>query len=155
MQVAVFNDNIYPYKEKFRDKILEIPAKGHIMMDHDEAKIFLGTFNAPMLDADGNHMPQGYKMLRILGKKLPNLEPVKKLICHQCNMVFDSQADLETHIVALHVDNLMQETDAEKKVVEEIKAKSKSLTPEQVKLEQEKLETHKKSSEKSAGAFGL
>lgn len=105
-EVAVFNDNIYPYKEYFRDRWVEIPSKGHIMMDKDEAQLFLGTMNQPVLDADGNHMAQGFKMLKILNDKAPELQRKSELVCNACGQVFHDQSLLEKHILAMHVEQL-------------------------------------------------
>lgn len=114
-KVAVFNSNIYPYSERFRDQDILIPAKGHIMMDRDEANIFLGTMNSPVLDVDGNHTPEGYKMLKVLGEA-PQPEEPTKLKCHQCLEEFDSQAQLEGHIVSMHIDKIVDPVVAEELV---------------------------------------
>ena len=119
MQVAVYNGNIYPYKEKFRDEEISIPSKGHIMMDNDEAVLFLGTMNRPVLDADGNHTPEGFKMLKILGAG--EAKPVDEVIlrCAACNNVFGTEGELQSHILASHVNQLDNKEEAVKMMEKE------------------------------------
>jgi hypothetical protein len=106
-QVAVFNDNIYPYKEKFKDDEINIPSKGHILMERQEAVQFLGQMNAPVLGADNEHLPQGFKMLRIIQNK-KDLEAVESPVikCHQCNDEFSTQELLDDHIRTEHIDKI-------------------------------------------------
>jgi len=117
-QVAVYNANIYPYKEVFREKEVVIPSKGHIKMARDEAVLFLGTYSPPILNADGVHMPQGYKMLKILGIGAKELVTEPDVKCNACGMKFANDSDLEAHVVATHLDQL--EPEAAKEIKEKL-----------------------------------
>ena len=109
-KVAVFNDNVHPYKEVFREKTIEIPPKGHVMMEHDEAVMFLGTMVPPKLGADNEHLPEGFKMLRIIKKKdLEKETKPEKIKCHSCGKEFADQASLDDHIVNEHLDQIEDE----------------------------------------------
>lgn len=64
-QVKVVNKNTHPYKEKWDDKVIEIPAGGHITMAKEDAVIFLGRMNSIARDADGAPKPESFKRLYI------------------------------------------------------------------------------------------
>lgn len=119
-EVAVFNDNTYPYKEDFRGRVIEIPAKGHVKMEKDEANIFLGTMNQPVLDADGNHTPMGYKMLRVIKGEIP-VEQVVEIRCNACGLTFMRQDELDKHILSTH----MHELEDKEEAIEAIKPKTR------------------------------
>jgi hypothetical protein len=113
-QIKVWNENSYPYEEKFRDNLIKIPPKGHVLMEKDEADTFFGTFKPPVLDGDGNHHPSGFKMLR--------LEPVGKqeaaaavFPCNVCNYKASSAEDLDEHSDANHLDRLVDQELAEQR----------------------------------------
>ena len=145
-QVAVFNDNIYPYKETFRGTEIEIKEKGHIMMDEDEAKLFLGQYAPPVLDADGNQMPQGFKMLKILGKEKLERRLPQTFKCNACALECKSQEDLEAHIIAAHVEDLPDSTDEERKVKAEYEKKAaaqkKDIYNKQAKVQKKQKQTY-------------
>ena len=66
MQVKVWNDNVHPYREKFKNKSIEIPPHDFIEMEYHEAVYFLGTMPPNIqTDAGGTQKPISYKMLRI------------------------------------------------------------------------------------------
>lgn len=114
MQVKVWNDNVHPYKEKFREQDIHIPPKQFIMMDKDEAHIFLGTFAGILRDADGNPIPEGYKMLRI--EKVSEEKPVVTAHnCQACDYKAMSEKDLDEHITALHVEQMVDEEEVKKR----------------------------------------
>lgn len=120
----VHNDNVYPYTEKFKDTQIDIPAKGSIVMDEDDAFMFKGTFKAPILDVDNNHTPQGYKMIRL--EKLTGEEPIEepKATVHRClacKYAGSSAADVAEHAKAAHSDQIVVDEAAEA----EIKARTK------------------------------
>lgn len=63
--VKVWNDNIYPFKQKFKDQEHVIPAGKFIIMEFYEGHEFK-SFSSPVkLDADDKPLPISYKMLRV------------------------------------------------------------------------------------------
>lgn len=63
--VRVWNKNVHDYKEKFRDDHIHIKAGQYILMESEQANIFRGTFSPIVLDADGNKIAEGFKMISI------------------------------------------------------------------------------------------
>ncbi len=64
--VKVHNDNVHAHKEDFKGTKLEIPAKGFIEMEYEEAIQFQGqcTGIAPE-GSDGNPDARFFKMIRV------------------------------------------------------------------------------------------
>lgn len=110
-QVKVWNDNVHTYKEKFREKNIEIPPHSFIWMDEDEAHVFKGTMGfLPKLDADGNKIPEGYKMIRVERVETKEAKPV--VVTHDCNACghkAESSKALDAHIGQEHADLLSDE----------------------------------------------
>lgn len=65
MDVKIWNDNVHPYKEKFKGVEIKIDPKTFIKMEREEAVLFLGQFSSIVRDADGAPHPLGFKKLRI------------------------------------------------------------------------------------------
>lgn len=65
MKVKVVNQNTYPYEEIYRGDKVTIPAGGHVVMDKEDAVMFLGQFNSIVRDVDGNPHPKSFKRLVI------------------------------------------------------------------------------------------
>jgi hypothetical protein len=63
--VKVWNDNIHPFKQKFKDRLIVIPSKEHIVMEFYEGHEFKSFPSPVKLDADDNPLPISYKMLRL------------------------------------------------------------------------------------------
>lgn len=80
MQVKVHNDNIYPYQEEFRGKLISIPVGEYVEMDEDEAGYFLEKFTFPKKDSQGRPDPQFFKKLRI--ERPPKVKLDDDLVCH-------------------------------------------------------------------------
>lgn len=115
----VWNDNVFPYTEKFKDMAIDIPAKGSIVMDEDDAFMFKGTFKAPILDVDNNHTPQGFKMIRL--EKLSGEETAEepKATTHRClacKYTGSSEADVSEHAKAAHADQIVVDEAAEAEI---------------------------------------
>lgn len=109
MQVRVLNLNTHPYKENFRDRVIEIPAGGHVEMDEDEAEYFLTAYTAPRKDAQGRPDPLYFKKLKIHPDDLKALRDKAanpSLVCHANGQKVLSQAELTavlgnfTHMLA-------------------------------------------------------
>ncbi len=65
MQVKVWNNNIHPYQEKFRDNLIRIEPNSFVEMDEDEADYFLQTFCPPKKDSQGRPDPLFFKKLKV------------------------------------------------------------------------------------------
>jgi len=95
--VKVWNDNEFPHVEKFKGKVIEIPAKEWIEMDHDEAVQFAGQFKAPIVTGQGTHDPRGFKKIRVE-------KPKAKLHIHNpltnplTGQTFQSEAELKADL---------------------------------------------------------
>lgn len=102
MMVQVRNLNTHVFKQQFMDRMIVIPPGESIEMDFDEANKFVGTYSSPKLDGDGNHMPEGFKMLRIedaVAKPVAapevKIDPNK---CLSCGYTASGQTDLNEHL---------------------------------------------------------
>lgn len=118
MQVLVRNCNQHPYKETFREKLIEIPAGEAIEMEQHEAVLFLGTFNTPVLDHDGNQTAAGFKMLKIEsidGAKTvaPLKADIDPNLCAVCKYKAASVKDLEEHAASQHGHLIAKDEEAE------------------------------------------
>jgi len=65
MLVKVWNDNTYPYSEKFRGKEVVIEAGKFVEMEYDQAIIFKGTMNTVKRTKDGGFDPRYFKRIRV------------------------------------------------------------------------------------------
>ena len=113
--VRVYNDNIYPYKEKFKGDLVEIPSKKFVDMDYFDAVEFLGQYTPIQLDGGGAPLPTSYKMLRIVKQNDFKLEDSKKIICNACGLEFDNADKLEAHVSEKHIDDLADEEEQKKR----------------------------------------
>ena len=103
----VYNDNRYPYKENFKGEIIEIPPKGFIEMDYEDAIQFKCAFPniiTPDFDGAGNQKESSYKMIRVEGT--PTLAP-EAFVCQECGDELANQDALDKHIDRNHLDQLM------------------------------------------------
>lgn len=97
MQIKVWNDNTYDYKETFRDRDIVIRAKGFIMMDRDEAEVFQGTYAGRLKTGDDQDDPRGFKMIRLeLDPSAATAAP-KGFVCHYDGKTFQTQSELDAH----------------------------------------------------------
>lgn len=115
MRAKVWNDNIYPYTERFKGDIIKIEPKSFIEMDYDEAVLFRGTFSSIVRDADGQPKQESYKMIRIepLGNPVDNVVKTDPNKCLACGKVLGSQAELAKHIFDEHPEMLDPESKTE------------------------------------------
>jgi hypothetical protein len=115
MQVKVWNDNVHPYTEVFRERSISIKPKGFILMEKGEAELFKGSFAAIKIDSDGRPIPEGYKMIRI--EELPSAaeesEASPSFICQADGAKFDTQAELDAYVKENHSDKLVIDEEAE------------------------------------------
>lgn len=117
--VRVYNDNVHPYREKFKDKMIDIPSKNFVIMDYDDAIIFRGRHNPVVLDGGGNANPESYKMIRIVEDSNEPVVPQKeKILCHACSKIFPTALALDMHITDSHAAMILDDTEREKRMKE-------------------------------------
>lgn len=116
-QVSVYNDNVHPYREKFQDRMIEIPAGEKITMDADEAKRFLARCNGVLRDGDGQVDPRGFKKLRVEALAGQKAEPatVTKWLSHIDGKEFGSKKELEAHLEQFK-DRIVTDETAEREI---------------------------------------
>jgi hypothetical protein len=126
MQVKVWNDNVHPYQENFREKNILIPAKSFIMMEESDAQLFYGSFAPIKVDADGNPIPEGYKMIRIdqTIDEAPVAPVVNENICQACRHEAPNMKSLQAHIFETHKDIALVDEDAEREIGRRKKARA-------------------------------
>lgn len=120
----VYNDNVFPYTEKFKDQEIKIQPKQFIVMDEDDAYMFKGSFKAPVLDADGNDKPEGYKMIRLVkvdGSEALDAPKFEEHICMGCKYKAANKEDLLEHEKAAHAHQVV----VDESIEDEIKTKKK------------------------------
>lgn len=112
MRAKVWNDNIFPYTERFKGDQITIAANSFIEMDYDEAVLFRGTFSSIIRDPDGQPKPESYKKIRIepMGNPVDAVVKTDPNKCLACGKVLGSQAELAKHIFDEHPAMLDQES---------------------------------------------
>lgn len=115
--VRVWNDNEFPYREKFKDNEIVIQPRKFIEMELNEAVEFLGSFTPIVRDADGQPDPRSYKKLRIekTAKQVPVVTKPVELTCQMCAITFKNQKELDDHIDENHLSDLADEKEADKR----------------------------------------
>lgn len=111
--VKVYNDNIYPYREVFKEEVYEIPAGGFITMDKAKAIMFHGSFSPIVKNAQGEYDPKYFKKIRLEEISPEVAKPVAKFICQMDGKEFNSQKELDAWIDENHLDNLSDSKVAE------------------------------------------
>lgn len=106
MQVRVWNDNSYPFKQLFKGEMVAIPPKKFIMMDEEDAVSFKGKYFPPLLDGANNPKPESYKMIRIERTSDANEGESGKFVCHADGTAFDTKEELDEYVKANHADKL-------------------------------------------------
>jgi hypothetical protein len=126
-QVKVWNDNIHPYQETFKEIKILIPPKGYVQMEEDEAIMFRGSLgDSAIFDADGNPDPRGYKMIRLEynSKSDTNAAPkVNPPTCQACAFEAASEKDLSDHVQATHAHQIAVDAEAERAIAEKKRAR--------------------------------
>ena len=115
MQVRVYNDNVHPYREKFKGDEIQIPSKGFIEMDYFEAVEFRGSWSPIIVDGGGAPKPESFKMLRIVKPEDVVHEEVKKHQCHSCGKEFETPEVLDKHITEFHASLIADKDEREKR----------------------------------------
>jgi hypothetical protein len=89
----VWNDNVHPHTERFKEKDIVIPPKAFIEMDYDEAKEFRSQFTGIRTDGERNPLATSFKMIRV---EKVTTDPAKAvdLICHATGKRAANEAEL-------------------------------------------------------------
>lgn len=115
-QVRVYNDNIHPYTEHFKGEDLEIAPKCYIEKDFYDAVELLGTYSPIKTDGGGQQIATSFKKLRIVRPAEFKLEESKKILCNSCGEKFNTADLLEDHVLASHLDQMIDETEKKKRL---------------------------------------
>jgi hypothetical protein len=127
-KVQVWNDNAHDFKQKFKGDEIKISAKSWIWMDADDAHSFQGAFSPPVLGVDGNHKPEGFKMIRIEksdkapADDKPSSVQTQANVCPACRYQAGNEKDLAEHQTTMHASQLLKDEVAE----EAIKSRKKT-----------------------------
>lgn len=131
MQVKVWNDNKYPFKQRYQDRDINIAPGKFVMMEHDDAHQFLCMFHPIKMNADGRPDEQTRKALRIDTGHNP-LPPAKapEHICHCCGYKAPSATSLDAHVKELHIEQLADDEERDNQREQKIASKRKPKAPE-------------------------
>lgn len=116
--VRVWNDNVFPFKQKFRDKDILIGPKKFIEMEETEAYEFKSAYSPIERDGDGQPKPESYKMIRIEKTDKTAHKPVanaNEFLCQACGFHATNKKDLDAHIDENHLDQLVDKDEADKR----------------------------------------
>lgn len=126
MKAKVWNDNKYPYTEKFRGDTVFIKPGEFVEMDYMDAVQFRGQMNSIVRDVDGAPDPKSFKMIRIeqVSEAKDNKADASFAnTCQSCSYKAVDQVDLAKHILDLHSDTIAEKSrdEAGKKLQEALK----------------------------------
>lgn len=115
----VVNDNVHPFQQEYKGKMIKLSAKGNgknfVDMEYDDAIAFMGAFSPIRLDFDGQPTPESYKMLSMVPlNDGAEQEKEERFICQSCRHEAGSQEELDAHIEANHMQDLADKEEAEK-----------------------------------------
>lgn len=74
--VKVWNDNVHPFTQEFKNGTIKIPPKEFVEMDYEEAIEFKSKFSPISVNGDGVPLPESYKMIRV---ERPKITPTADL----------------------------------------------------------------------------
>lgn len=116
--VRVWNDNVFPFRQMFRDKEIFIGPKKFIEMEWTEAHEFKSAFSPIVRDGDGQPTPESYKMIRVEATdKSAHREAAapSEFTCQACGLKFVNKKELDDHIDATHIEELADKKEADKR----------------------------------------
>jgi hypothetical protein len=114
-QVLVRNKNTHPYRERFRDRLIEIPAGQTIEMDADEAKHFVAKCNGIKRDGDGQPDPTGFKRLFIEPIAGQKAETEPAYVSNIDGKTFATKRELDAHLEQFK-DKVFTDENAEREI---------------------------------------
>ncbi len=116
--VRVWNDNVFPFRQLFRDKEIYIGPKKFIEMEETEAYEFRGAYSPIIRDGDGQPTPESFKMIRIEKTDKTAHKPMvaaNETVCQACGKQFPNKKELDNHIDTEHLEELADKEVAEKR----------------------------------------
>lgn len=122
MQVRVYNENNYPYRENFKGEWITIEPGAYVVMDDKKAEMFTGTYSPAKKDPMGQPDPTTFKKLRIKPHDVSveaKKEPTK-WICNADGTEHATEAELKAWEAEHHLEKL-----TDQKVADEIRKKKK------------------------------
>lgn len=132
----VWNDNVHPHTEVFKEKTITIAPKSFVEMDYDDAVEFKSAFTPIKTDGELNPKPESFKMIRI--------EPVDgapvtqvPLVCHATGKVAANHAEL-AKMNAEHIDQLEEASAKQLEEQAALKAENEALKARLAALETKK-----------------
>lgn len=116
--IKIWNDNIYPYEEKFKGQQIRIEAGKFIEMDYDEAILFKGTFAPIRRKGDGTFDPRSFKKIRLDDEDVAKIKSFrlhlmdqddkeKVYVCNACGKEFLTKTGLEKHVKTKHLGDMV------------------------------------------------
>ena len=117
----VWNDNVHPHTEVFKEKTITIPPKSYISMDYDEAIEFKCQFTPIRHDGEKNPRPESFKMIRVVAVTKPEVQ--LPLVCHATGKVAGNVEELAA-MNAEHIGSL--EAESAKQLEEQAKLKAEN-----------------------------
>lgn len=131
MQVKIWNDNEYPFTQKYQDRVISIQPHKFVMMEHDDAHQLLCMFSPVTMNEDGRPDDKSKKKLRIdTGHNpLPPSE-LPKHICHACGFKAGSASALSSHVEELHIEQLADDDARDQMREDKVAKKRKPKDPE-------------------------
>ena len=117
-QVKVWNENVHPFKQRFLDEEIEIPAKSFIKMEEKKAIQFKSSYSPIEVDHDGKPTEKSFKMIRLepIDLTVAKDEGPHKYACMACgDDKFQTQKALDSHIEAKHAEQWADKDFVEKK----------------------------------------
>lgn len=108
MLAKVWNDNVHPHKEVFKEKTIEIPPKGFVTMEWEDAVDFRGKYTPIALDGGGAPLSTSFKMIR-LERISDEVAKPTGMKCQACNEEHPDLKTLHQHIKDRHLADLVDE----------------------------------------------
>lgn len=132
----VWNDNVHPHTETFKEKVFSIPPRSFIEMDYDEAVEFKCQFTPIKTDGEKNPLPESFKMIRVVAITKP--EPTRlPLMCHATGKMASSVEEL-AKMNAEHYGTLDEDSRKSLDEAAAVKAENAELKARLAALETEK-----------------
>ena len=100
-KVQVWNDNKFEHREKYKGKMIIIPAGEFVEMHRDDAVQFKGQYFPMKKGGNGVQLPETFKKIRI---EFGDVKPKKmaEFVCNICGFEAESKAGLAAHIRHKH-----------------------------------------------------
>ncbi len=124
MRAKVWNDNVHPHVEMFKEQRISIPARGFVEMDYEEAMEFKSQFTVPVTDGEKNPIEKHFKKIRV--EAAGATSSAQPLICHATGKIASSPEEL-AKMNAEHADKLDADSAKELEDLVRLKAENAEL----------------------------